>query len=421
MMLTTPAASQNKAFPLAGSLNRLSLSESHTNLVISGQLHKTLWVTFGYSQTSRNSLILAQTCRAGSREIKHRDSPSLPVRRNPLIKLNCAKTKQLPNSLILSRNAQSVCREIKDEQYSGSAEHKHCSGSAVIQNGCNNENQQVTGKEKGGTENTALWGYGFFHHELNQHLAARQDLQLVKNYLQNPHMLNDNANLRNYKNQHLAEQPVRICETFVGHRVTVSKPVQPSGASLAFLRCSPLSLRPQASSTHAEKFAPGLSAFSRSTLASISSINSYGKRIPLKLDLLFLLPVAIRASKIKLDLCLHTIRNNYLFKRLDVFIHHNLSCLHTLSTGGAHITKPGSVSPLTGPLTTNVNASNEAAMLNHTPTRFKFLFLAVCRSDLNAKPHRESVTAHSEQDARRSLAGQFVLSFAGRLPEVSHA
>lgn len=61
-------------------------------------------------------------------------------------------------------------------------------------------------------------------------------------------------------------------------------------------------------------------------------------------------------------------------------------------------------------------------MLNHTPTRpkFQYLFLAVHRSDLNAKPHRESVTAHSEQDARRSLAGQFVLSFAGRLPEVSH-
>ncbi|WP_338113440.1 host cell division inhibitor Icd-like protein [Yersinia bercovieri] len=80
------------------------------------------------------------------------------------------------------------------------------------------------------------------------------------------------------------------------------------------------------------------------------------------------------------------------------------------------ITKPGSALTLTGPLTTNVNASNEAAMLNHTPTRFKFLFLAVCRSDLNSKPHRESATAHSEQDARRSLASQFVLSFAGRIP-----
>ncbi|HFQ7289829.1 TPA: host cell division inhibitor Icd-like protein [Yersinia enterocolitica] len=93
---------------------------------------------------------------------------------------------------------------------------------------------------------------------------------------------------------------------------------------------------------------------------------------------------------------------------------------HTLSTDKAQavhkITKPSSALTLTGPLTTNDRLSIEVAMLNHTPTRFKFLFLAVCRSDLNAKPHRESVTAHSEQDARRSLAGQFVLSFAGRIP-----
>ncbi|WP_315850872.1 host cell division inhibitor Icd-like protein [Yersinia massiliensis] len=79
-------------------------------------------------------------------------------------------------------------------------------------------------------------------------------------------------------------------------------------------------------------------------------------------------------------------------------------------------TPPKGITSTRRGLTTNVNACNEAAMLNHTPTRFKFLFLAVCRSDLNAKPHRESVTAHSEQDARRSLAGQFVLSFAGRVP-----
>lgn len=81
---------------------------------------------------------------------------------------------------------------------------------------------------------------------------------------------------------------------------------------------------------------------------------------------------------------------------------------------------PRSAETLPRRLTTNDRMSIEVAMLNHTPTRFKFLFLAVCRSDLNAKPHRESVTANSEQDARRSLAGQFVLSFAGRLPEVSH-
>ena len=55
-------------------------------------------------------------------------------------------------------------------------------------------------------------------------------------------------------------------------------------SSLAFLRCSDLSLRPQASRTHAEKLAPELSAFSRSTLASISSIRSCGKRIFLVAD-----------------------------------------------------------------------------------------------------------------------------------------
>lgn len=71
MMPITQAASQNKAFPLAGTLNRLSLSESHTNLVISGQLQKTLRVTFGYLQTSLNSLILSKSAIGVSRETKH--------------------------------------------------------------------------------------------------------------------------------------------------------------------------------------------------------------------------------------------------------------------------------------------------------------------------------------------------------------
>ncbi|MHA3315830.1 hypothetical protein ACX1HN_17765 [Yersinia pseudotuberculosis] len=125
MMLTTPAASQNKAFPLAGTLNRLPLSESH---------------------------------------IKHRNSPSSPVGRNPLIKLNCAEMEELANSLIrfnsdevpesgnsliLSKTSVRGSREIQDEQQPSSPEHYRYLGSAVIRNGCNNENQQITGKEKG--------------------------------------------------------------------------------------------------------------------------------------------------------------------------------------------------------------------------------------------------------------------------------
>lgn len=417
MMLTTQAVT----------LNRLSLSESHTNLVISGQLQKTLWVTFGYSQTSRNSLILAQTCRAGSREIKHRDSPSLPVRRNPLIKLNCAETEQLPNSLILSRNAQSVCREIKGEQCSGSAEHYRYSGSAVIQHGCNNENQQVitcsqlsplmgvklnqqiTDKEKGSTENATLWGYGFFHHELNQHLAARQDLQLVKNYLQNPHMINDNANLRNYKNQHLAEQYARTYEILVGHRVTVSKPVQLSGTSLGFLRWRRLISLCMAVTINCPVVSP--SSFTN----SIASTTSCGARACTFCDFALIAFVATaevslywwrtvytKNNSVKLLTCLH------LSSKVD-------STLTVLRYENSEAQKDGS--PLWAS-NHNVNEAYTMALQHSTQTRpkYQYLFLAVCRSDLNATPHRESVTAHSEQDARRSLASQFVLSFAGRIP-----
>lgn len=61
----------------------------------------------------------------------------------------------------------------------------------------------------------------------------------------------------------------------------------------------------------------------------------------------------------------------------------------------------------------------------HTQThpKFTWLFLAVCRSDLNDKPHRESVTAPDELAARRLLSGRFVLCFAGRVPaqEVAYA
>lgn len=68
------------------------------------------------------------------------------------------------------------------------------------------------------------------------------------------------------------------------------------GSALDFLRCSILSLRPQASSTHDEKLTVGLSSFSRSTLASIWSISSWGKRIPFVADLLFFALVAIKRS-----------------------------------------------------------------------------------------------------------------------------
>lgn len=72
------------------------------------------------------------------------------------------------------------------------------------------------------------------------------------------------------------------------------------------------------------------------------------------------------------------------------------------------------------------NYCMEAAAMVATPTplhpEFTFYFLAVRRSDLTDRPHRETITAPDEMTARRLLAGRFVLCFAGRVPaqEVRH-
>ena len=89
------------------------------------------------------------------------------------------------------------------------------------------------------------------------------------------------------------------------------------------------------------------------------------------------------------------------------------------------IAKPGSVPPLTGPLTT---VDNEAAMKDHIThpqgrNNYTWRFLAINRHDKKGKPCRLSVEAATEREARRILAPHFILSLAARLPvqEVRHA
>lgn len=57
-----------------------------------------------------------------------------------------------------------------------------------------------------------------------------------------------------------------------------------------------------------------------------------------------------------------------------------------------------------------------ATPLTPSHPQFTFLFLAVRRADLRALPHREAITAPDEISARRLLARDYVLAFAGRLP-----
>ena len=211
-----------------------------------------------------------------------------------------------------------------------------------------------------------------------------------------------------------------------------------SGSALDFLRCSDLSLRPQASSTHAEKLAPEFSAFSRSTLASISSTNSYGNLIPLYADLLFLCPVAIeddscwcfntRENKSSLQIC-----EVFKYFWLDAFKHLDIRYLNTLSTAKAQVRHKNSEARrcdnTNGPLTKPLVEVTVMAGSQHTQTHpeFTWRFLSTSERNPTAKPLVIYVNASSEQEARDTMPG-VTLIFAARLPfhafqvmEVNHA
>jgi len=238
---------------------------------------------------------------------------------NSLIRLNSGETQELVNPLILPQTCAAVSRKTKNcDTSSLEVPTKFVAACTPgIQKGvirCFLNNQQVTDKEKGNAANVALWDGCFSSHEENHNLAATQD------------------------NKVALGNPVTY-ESFVG---------QPSGDSLDFLRCSALSLRPQASSTHDEKLALGCSDFSLSMLASISSIISCGKRIPLYVDLLFLCPVAI--VPIFHGKCFNTYddtaccSNDEVFKQkiLDVFKHMALWYLNTKEKVKTRNAKPHS-------------------------------------------------------------------------------
>lgn len=217
------------------------------------------------------------------------------------------------------------------------------------------------------------------------------------------------------------------------HSITGSNPVQLSDSDLDFLRCSDLSLRPQASRTQAEKLAFGFSSLSLSMQASIASTKSYGNRIPLYADLLFLCPVAISKSRYW---CFNTSEHTggshnakvFKHKQLDGCDVDDLKCLNTLSTGKAqevsNAAKPrGALTP-SGLLTTSVISSNEAAMkdhITHPQGRKSYIwrFLALSAIGRNVI----HITATTEREAREQSPAGCVMVFAGRLPvqEVRYA
>lgn len=368
-------------------------------------------------------------------QIKLGDMPTLNIWAfNQLINLNCRKSRELANTLILFQTCNAGSRE--GEEYSGSPEHKHCLGSLVIHCGCPYENQHPTGKEKGSTANAALWDDRFFNHQENQHYTDLDFDRVTERCTDNLPSLRGEA-LRLQVTQSHLQNSFGVAQTLhaeiigvphspddIGSVTYESFVVQSFGPSFAFLRCSAFSLRPHASSTHEEKLAPGLSAFSLSTLASMSSIRSCGKRIPLYEVLLFTWPLAINNS----IMCLNRPYDTRKLLTLKVFKQSSLTCLNAMANVFKHslyfktckIARPGSVSSTYQASNHNVTRTYTMALSHSTQTRpektYLWRFLALNRSDMSAKPCRISVEAPTEHDARRVLAPYFILSLAAHLP-----
>jgi len=120
-----------------------------------------------------------------------------------------------------------------------------------------------------------------------------------------------------------------------GYQMLLSKVINWKYKMFYYLpRCSASSFSSHACITQEEKFVCGFSFFSSLTIFSIASINSCGKRIPLKVDLLFLCPVLIFSH----NLCgspgnnliaVRLAHEVFKHKTLDVFKHLEVTCLNT--------------------------------------------------------------------------------------------
>lgn len=294
----------------------------------------------------------------------------------------------------------------KHEKYSGSPEHQHCLGSAIIFRGCIKENQQYA-VEVSTNFFGSCNGSAFLLYEVNQQRTVLH---------RNPDLAYERVVTQNYEVNQLSLSESDNNPSLRGavHSITESNPVQLSGSDLAFLRCSDLSLRPQASRTHAEKLAPALSAFSRSTLASISSISSCGNRIFFCADLAFTALVAIYPPA---------------YSEGTPYQKNSLTCTPTENIVGVHLevedtqdtAKPGSVTSTNRASDHNVTEAYIMACIQHTQTRpkYQYRFLALSAIGRNVI----HITATTEREAREQSPAGCVMVFAGRLPvqEVRYA
>lgn len=297
----------------------------------------------------------------------------------------------------------------KHEQYSGSPEHQHCLGSAIIFKGCIKENQQRAVEVP--TNNVeSCNGSAFLLYEGNQQrtvLYRNPDLDyervVTQSYEVNQLSLSESDNKPSLRGEPL-HNSLRVAQNrpFLRgavHSITGSNPVQPFGS----MPCRKSSLRARAFSQlprlTPSRLAASFSCWRSSGVMRIWKVGD--KPSPFGVLSLLIVDMYVRNLLLWILLCTYVIT--------------------------AHVTKatPRSAGTLPRRLTTNVNRSNAMAMpqCNQThPKNRVFIFLALNRADMQSRPHREVITAVSEREARKLLVGRFILVFAGRLPakEIYH-
>lgn len=292
----------------------------------------------------------------------------------------------------------------KHEKYSGSPEHQHCLGSAIIFRGCIKENQQRAVEVP--TNNVeSCNGSAFLLYEGNQQRTV---------LYRNPDLAYERVVPQSHEVNQAAKRYAENNPSLRGavHSITESNPVQLSGSDLAFLRWRRLISPCIAELINCPVLSPGFFT------ASMPSMISCAIRAVTDCDFAFFEPVAMSTfSKIECktlytkNYCLEVLTCKTLVAYCVSYTLFELRCVNSNAPDCWSSTEASNH---------NVRWSNIMACIQHTQTRpkYQYRFLALSAIGRNVI----HITATTEREAREQSPAGCVMVFAGRLPvEVRHA
>lgn len=386
------------------SLNALLKHRQITRLAAGGQ---TLSRRYSYAQISCVRLTYGH--RNPLNHFNYRETRELAVGRNVS---NLLRMFQDGNSR-LAHNADNLLNYLdyneslelasnRHEQYSGSPEHQHCLGSAIIFKGCTQRNQH---------DNAGLQDDGKIHHEENQqHVVLHRNPYLAyergvtKSYEVNRLSMSESDSQTSLRGEPLhnslriAQNRPEITGSVVYRQIcrrvnsiTVSNTFQPFG-SMPCLRNSDLAN----SFNQLPRLTPSrlAASFNCWRNSGVMRIWNVGDK-PSPFGVLSLLIVDMY------------VRNLLLWILLCTYVNTMFVTKATPRSGGT----------LPRRLTTTVNLDNEAAMKDHTThpqgrNNYIWRFLALSAIGRNVI----HITATTEREAREQSPAGCVMVFAGRLP-----